>query len=76
MKIAPVKCKNTDPYVQRPLAGPFVWYVYNKTTGYIVAATYDKSMAEAILAGIDITNIYQDDYGICEMWKPPEPMIG
>lgn len=75
MKIAPVKCKNTEPYVQRVLAGPLEWLVYNKTTGYIVAATYDRSMAEAIIAGIDITNIYHDSYGITEVWKSPEPMV-
>jgi len=71
-----IKCKVTEQYISRSLVGEFTWFVYNKRMGNIVAATYDKSMAEAILAGIDITNIYQDDYGICEMWKSPEPMIG
>ena len=72
----PVKCKNTEPYTTRALCGEFTWLVYNMTTGYIVAATYDEMMARAIIAGIEKNPIsYFDKYAITEVWKAPEPMV-
>ena len=71
----PIKCKNTDPYVTRPLCAEFTWLVYNKNSGYIVAATYDEDMAKALLNGIRLSSKYNDDYGITEVWKSPEPMV-
>lgn len=67
-----IRCKVTEPYIERSFAGPLKFFVYNKTDGLIVAAAYDRSMAEAILAGIEITNIYQNEYSICEIWEAPE----
>jgi|694.fasta_scaffold00233_95 hypothetical protein len=75
MALLPVKCKPTELYVERTLAGEFTWLVYNKVNGLIVAATYDRNMAETILSGIKVTHYYSDDYGITEVWKSPEPMI-
>jgi hypothetical protein len=76
MKPTPIKCKNTEPYTTRALAGEFTWLVYNRTTGYIVAATYDETMAKTILIGIENNPMkYFDKYGICETWKSPEPMV-
>lgn len=76
MAPAPIKCKNTEPYTTRVMCGEFTWLVYNKTHGYIVAATYDEDMAKALLNGIRLSSKYNGDYGITEMWKSPEPMIG
>ena len=77
MSVKPVKCKNTEPYVERPLCGEFTWLIYNKTTGNIVAATYDETMAKTIVLGVENNPMtYYDKYGITEMWKSPEPMIG
>jgi hypothetical protein len=76
MAPAPIKCKNTEPYTTRVMCGEFTWLVYNKTHGYIVAATYDEDMAKALLTGIRLSWKYNGDYGITEMWKSPEPMIG
>ena len=67
-----IRCKNTEPYVDREFASPLKFFVYNKNTGLIVAAAVDRKMADAILAGLDITNIYQDGYAICEMWEAPQ----
>ena len=72
----PIKCKSTAPYVERPLVAEFTWFVYNKRSGHIVAATYCENMANAILDGIKRSSIYSDEYGITEVWKSPEPMIG
>lgn len=72
----PVKCKNTEPYTTRALAGEFTWLVYNRKSGLIVAATYDDKMARTILDGIHSDMDFKDDYGITEVWKSPEPMIG
>jgi hypothetical protein len=73
--MTPIKCKNNEPYTTRALAGDFTWFVYNKRSGYIVAATYDQKMAETILSGIKQQGFYQDEYSITEMWKTPEPMV-
>jgi hypothetical protein len=75
MKPTPIKCKNTEQYTTRALAGEFTWLVYNRNTGYIVAATYDEHMAEAMLLGIKRHAFYKDEYGITEVWKSPEPMV-
>jgi hypothetical protein len=76
MKLTPIKCKNTEQYTTRALAGEFTWLVYNRNTGYIVAATYDETMAKTILLGIENNPMtYEDDYAICEMFKYPEPMV-
>lgn len=73
----PVKCKNTEPYVERTLAGEFTWLIYNKRSGQIVAATYDETMAKTIVLGIEKNVMtYYDKYAITEVWKSPEPMIG
>ena len=72
----PVKCKNTEPYTARALAGEFTWLVYNRKNGLIVAATYDEKMAKTILDGIHSDMSYKDIYAITEVWKSPEPMIG
>lgn len=76
MATLPIKCKNTELYVERRLVCEFTWLVYNKANGLIVAATYDRKMAETILSGIKVTHYFSDDYGITEVWKSPEPMIG
>jgi hypothetical protein len=80
MAPAPIKCKNTEPYTTRPLAGEFTWLVYNKRSGFIVAATYCENMAYALITGIKKTESYHDDdcgdYVVTEVWKSPEPMIG
>jgi len=76
MSPAPIKCKNTEPYVTRALAGEFTWLVYNKNSGHIVAATYDETMAKTIVLGIENNPMtYFDNYGITEVWKTPEPMV-
>ena len=73
----PIKCKNTEPYTSRPLVAEFTWLVYNKNSGHIVAATYDETMAKTILLGIENNPMtFLDSYGITEVWKSPEPMIG
>lgn len=72
----PVKCKNTEPYVERSLCGELTWLVYNKTSGLIVAATYGEVMAQVILEGIKRSPMYSEEYAITEVWKSPEPMIG
>lgn len=76
MATKPIKCKQTEPYVERELCGEFTWLVYNKCTGRIVAATYDATMARTILEGINGSVHYKDYYGITEVYKSPEPMIG
>ena len=75
MNIKPIRCKNTEPYTTRALAGDFTWMVYNKRSGYIVAATYDQKMAETILSGIKQQGFYQDEYSITEIYREPEPMV-
>lgn len=76
MAPAPIKCKNTEPYVERLLCAEFTWLIYNKHSGNIVAATYDETMAKTILLGIEKNPMtYLDSYGITEVWKPPEPMV-
>ena len=72
----PVKCEQTEPYVERRLVDEFTWLVYNKCNGLIVAATYDGTMARTILEGINGSVHYNDEYGITRVWKSPEPMIG
>lgn len=70
MILAPVKCKNTQPYVERPLVGEFTWLVYNTRSGHIVAATYDETMAKTLLHGIKNNPMtYYDEYAIAEMYK-------
>ena len=77
MAVNPIKCKTTEPYVERGLVDEFTWLVYNKRSGLIVAATYDETMAKTILLGIQSNPLtYKDDYGITEVWESPEPMIG
>ena len=76
MAVNPIKCKNTEPYVERPLVGEFTWLVYNRKNGLIVAATYDATMARTILEGINGSAHFKDEYAITEVWKSPEPMIG
>jgi len=75
MKPTPIKCKNIEPYTTRAMAGEFTWMVYNKTTGYIVAATYNESMANVILSGINKETRLLDEYAVTEVWKSPEPMV-
>lgn len=70
-----IKCKNTAPYVQRPLVSEFTWHVYNVTKGHIVASTYDQQMANTILFAIQECGYYRDEYAITESWKSPEPMV-
>lgn len=74
-RVASVKCKVSEPYVERAPAGDFTWYVYNKNSGHIVASTYDRQMAEAILTGIGISDFYHEPYAICEKYRGPEPMV-
>lgn len=74
-RVASVKCKVSDPYVNRAPVVEFTWFVYNKSNGHIVASTYCKDMANAILFGIDNNPAFIDDYAICELWRGPEPMV-
>ncbi len=73
MPVTPViKCKNAKPYVERFQCDKFTWHVYNKTTGNIVASTYDEKMAKTILLGIQNNPItYQCEYDITETWVDP-----
>ena len=70
-----VKCKIDQPFVERPMAGPFDYIVYNKHTGYVVAATYSPQMARAILQGISATPEFMDSYAITESFKYTEPKV-
>ncbi len=70
-----IKCKVTQPYIERSLCGDFTWHVYNAKTGYIVASTYDEGTAETILSAIQESGCYRDEYAITESWKSPEPMV-
>ena len=74
-KVQSVKCKVSDPYVNRAPVAEFTWFIYNKSNGHIVASTYCKDMANAILFGIDNNPAFIDDYAICEQWRGPEPMV-
>lgn len=65
----PIKCKNTEPYILRPLAGEFKWLVYNAQSGYIVASTHSQNMAEVIAQFLNKSNDYKDAYAITEMWE-------
>lgn len=76
MSLNPVKCKHSEPYTIRPVAGEFTWLVYNKTSGYVVAATYTENMAYAIISGIKNSKSFQDEYWVTEMWREPEPLVG
>ena len=66
-----IRCKNTEPYVDREFASPLKFFVYNKNTGLIVAAAVDRKMAQAILSGID-DHDYMDVHDICEIWEAPQ----
>jgi len=79
-----IKCKNTNPYIERSQCDKFTWHVYNIVTGSIVASTYDEAMARTILIGIKnnpmtyqcgyaITETWEED--IAQSWKEPEPMV-
>jgi hypothetical protein len=70
-----IRCKVTEPYIDRALAGPFKWFVYSKNSGHIVASTYDEKMAMTILYGIENSSYYQDEYAITMMWEAPESMF-
>ena len=70
-----IKCKINKPYVERSLCGDFTWHVYNVNSGYIVASTYDETMAETILSAIQECGYYRDEYAITETWKMPEPLV-
>jgi len=74
-KIVSIRCKNTQPYVERSLCSDFTWHVYNVSRGHIVASTYDQQMAETILFAIQECGYYKDEYAITESWKSPEPMV-
>ena len=75
MAPAPIKCKNTEPYVERALVAEFTWLVYNKRSGFIVAATYCENMAYGIIGGLKNSKSYYDEYAVTEVWKAPEPMV-
>ena len=72
MKHLSVKCKADQPFIERTMAGPFKWIVYNRTTGYVVAATYSEDMAAAILRGIGDTQEFVDIYSVTELYSQPE----
>lgn len=75
-RVTTVKCKVTEPYVTRAPCDEFTWYVYNIRSGHIVVATYSEQMAQTILSGIrSQPTMYLDPYGICELYRPPEPMV-
>jgi hypothetical protein len=70
-----IKCKPTQPYIERSLSGDFTWHVYNEKTGRIVASTYNEEMAGTILFAILECGYYRDEYAITESWKSPEPLV-
>jgi len=71
-EVKSVKCKNSEPYVERTIAKVGLdWYIYNKTSGYIIASTYCRPMAEIILEGIRQNKTLRDEYGICEQYRGP-----
>lgn len=75
-KPAPIKCKITDLYVERPMARDgFEWFIYNKSSGYVIATTYSRSMAEVMLEGIRQCKMLNDPYDICEQYHETEKSI-